>query len=115
MSAQHTQGRLVAVHFRDGAYDLRTEQEAKKLTTQCVASFVQHPDARRLAACWNICEYIPTDYLETGATLAGICAKSNGYQVKLAAASALLAEVLEEDGASLDTESRIRAFLKGGA
>lgn len=52
-------------------------------------------NARRLAAAWNVCEGIDTELLETGATLADICERSNGYVIEINAARALLREVLE--------------------
>lgn len=47
-------------------------------------------NAQRISACLNACEEIPTEDLETGAKLWEICAKSNGYQVQLAAANSEL-------------------------
>ena len=123
MSGQHTQGRLKCdgqCHLDDGC--LLVEDCAE---IHCVASADHPDDARRLAACWNACEDIPTADLEAGATLAEICAKSNGYQIKLAAARALLAGILAEAegwhddcrGTPLDSgiADEVRAFLKGGA
>lgn len=81
----------------------------------------QAANARRLAACWNKCEGLETADLETGLSLVDICAKSNGYQVRLAdaqkelaAARALLREVLNDpdrDELSRHLTRRIESYL----
>lgn len=69
--------------------------------------------ARRLAAAWNVCEGIDTESLETGATLADICERANGYQFKLNAARALLREVIADTGivSHIDACQRAQEYL----
>jgi hypothetical protein len=80
-------------------------------------------NARRLAACWNVCDGLETADLEVGATLGDICADRNGLVIKLGKAQEKLdmaRSMLEE---ALDTfddnpaegheiADRIRSFLE---
>lgn len=61
MSAQHTQGQLLAVHevllLDDGSGEFLA-------VANLVGCDNAEPNARRLVACWNACEGIPTEELE---------------------------------------------------
>lgn len=57
MSAGHTEGRVEVQHIAAGYYDLVAD-------LRTVASYAQHDNARRLAACWNACQGIDTEKLE---------------------------------------------------
>lgn len=75
-------------------------------------------DARRLAACWNALDGLPTELIEKqGATRSGIYKGVEEISDKLAAARSLLVEVLAGDKQNMevDLEINIREFLKEGA
>lgn len=111
--SEHTKGRLVShpdfpgyIIPADqserpigGAVDAGTDRNyyANIVATVSVKYHDYVENARRLAAAWNVCEGIDTESLETGATLADICERYNGYQQELNAARALLREVLKAD------------------
>lgn len=101
MSGQHTQGRLVA-----SGHILRA--------TDGKGAIADTPeDARRLAACWNMCEGVETEAIETAmplveriSTYANHLATSDhdrkeafatvdGVMAELAAARALLRDVIK--------------------
>lgn len=119
MSGQHTQGRLVVMESANEVTDLETS------SGMTVADGVAVPDARRLAACWNIAEGMPTKEIEQGTPLIKVRDKMNAQAQQLAAARALLAGILAEAegwhdecrGTPLDSgiADEVRAFLKGGA
>lgn len=132
MSDQHTKGRIVVLgewlvpeahesRLIGGSTNKAQDRNEYAHSIALVRGKYQDDaaNARRLAACWNACEDIPTADLEAGATLAEICAKSNGYQVKLAAANtelaaarALLRDIQDtEDGVSLEVDKKIRSYL----
>ena len=61
MSAQHTQGRVKVQHPHAGerGYEVAFEPGLEHLCQD-----ITEANARRLAACWNACESIDTEYLE---------------------------------------------------
>ena len=65
MGAAHTPGRLVH-HPEDNIFTIGDrrlfEAQARSLD---VSAAERDANARRLAACWNACENVPTDMLET--------------------------------------------------
>lgn len=88
-----------------------------------IVSMIPEPDARRLAACWNFCEGVDTDVLETHAdlrqridayasSLAEMAVERDRAVRELAAALALLAESLTTED-DIGVAERIVAFLKG--
>lgn len=127
MSA-HTEGRLIVngtlIYFSgtDGGFDLRDCPSPEE-------------NARRLAACWNMCDGIDLENIEQGMPLVErinvYAGQVAAFDTELAAARALLTEILtaddemiaelRADGIALDTDGgillteRIRAFLKAPA
>jgi hypothetical protein len=69
MGAQHTEGRLVH-HPEDNIFTIDGrrvfEVQARSLDVHCDE---RDANARRLTACWNACDGVPTDMLETIANL----------------------------------------------
>ena len=62
MTTTHTPGRLQVPEPYDGQYGVIVENDCGRYA---VAVSIRNPaDARRLAACWNICEGFETDLLE---------------------------------------------------
>lgn len=82
----HTEGRIVVHQSGSQAFLLNEKDDD-------VAFDISEEDARRLAAAWNVCEGIDTESLETGATLADICERSNDYQFELSAANTRIAKL----------------------
>lgn len=151
MSTQHTQGQLVTGSSELDQMDLISEDGLEFVAA--MHEFGSMPgkreaNARRLAACWNACEGVSTEDLEADHAHKGgpllnrklrehklIAQAMVRYGEQLAAARALLAEILAGDDARIaalkscgslnlpdfDTSpawamtKRIRAFLKGGA
>ena len=66
MSAQHTNGRLYPLQGDPSV--LHAEQGTRGRRVCCTESFgdknENNANARRLAACWNACDGIPTETLE---------------------------------------------------
>lgn len=129
--SEHTKGRLVA-HPNFPGYIIPEDQSERPIggavdeytdrnyyaNIVATVSGKYHgyvENARRLSAAWNVCEGIDTESLETGATLADICERSNGYVIQLNAARALLREALDtiEEFPDEDHEiaDRIRNYL----
>jgi hypothetical protein len=129
----HTQGRLtinqngIAV---GGPFHEYTNGSAQsQVFMVCVMETASHVEnARRLAACWNACEGLPTDRLESESienTLACNTGEIYELRAKLAIAFVLLAEMLQDaeeiyaDNWAQSLEShaavKVRAFLNGGA
>ena len=70
MSTQHTQGRLMV----KGGYSLYAGDDTPVADT-CLTNSMPANDeanARRLAACWNACDGVPTQALENSDVLAGL-------------------------------------------
>ena len=62
MTTTHTPGRLQVPEPYDGQYGVIVENDSGRYA---VAVSIRNPaDARRLAACWNACDGIPTEALE---------------------------------------------------
>jgi len=130
MSAAHTEGLLVAVDINgDGCMGLISGERDSILTVDETnfAYVYNSEDARRLVACWNACEGLTTDNLESVAMMGDtLFARFNEFNAEVVrqdkaidAARTLLADALEtfDDNPHGDHEvaDRIRAFLKGGA
>jgi uncharacterized protein (DUF1810 family) len=65
MSKQHTQGRLhVGEMHAGGRIALMSERFTIADVLSAFSSGVDEANARRLVACWNACEGIPTDWME---------------------------------------------------
>lgn len=145
----HTQGRIEAFHnagpvmqgYQQSSGLHGTGDNRLKLIAGCFKDIggeeVAAANARRLAACWNFCEGVDTDVLETQASLmqridgyansmAEMAVERDRAVRELAAARALLAEILAADDEYIkeleesgfpQTEwtmtNRIREFLKG--
>lgn len=70
MSAQHTQGRLIV----RGGYSIYAADGKTPVADACLINSVAVHDeanARRLVACWNACDGVPTADLEQYASLDG--------------------------------------------
>lgn len=66
MSDKHTQGRLIA----RGGYSIYADDGKTPVADTCLTNSVPGNDeanARRLVACWNACEGLPTAWIEGGA------------------------------------------------
>ena len=135
----HTQGRLIVAmdEQNNSAYLVGDDKKAVARVINAGLRGDYGNDARRLAACWNMCENISTENIEGGMTLVqriGVYADdmaaanarcreaeaaSTALMAELAAARALLAEVSQkiermENSWCFDDEIvRIDAFLKG--
>lgn len=66
MSAQHTQGRLYFLQKYPSVLHAKQGSHGRRVC--CTESFgdkdENEANARRLAACWNACQAIPTEILE---------------------------------------------------
>lgn len=96
--SEHTQGRIKAIRWVDGLSALQLEESSGRYfggvpVVDLIGGSITDANARRLAAAWNACENIGTESLETGATLAEICERSNGYVVELNAANTRIASL----------------------
>lgn len=106
--SEHTQGRLVVLNSFlvpvahadrkiGGSSDPKRDHDEYAHYIADVKGKRDYHDseanARRLAAAWNVCEGIDTESLETGAILADICERANGYQFELSAANARIAKL----------------------
>lgn len=60
MSSPHTQGRLYGSDF-----SIRAE-ETRSCVAACLTSGQEAGDVRRLVACWNAFDGIPTEQVEAG-------------------------------------------------
>lgn len=116
MSGQHTQGRAIVTDtcnnyvfdvLRIGNSDIKIGDEA---------------NARRLAACWNACDQLDTDHIESIAEVgvASVIVTADIHRKdceaalrELAAARALLTELSDTEMLRHDMHVRISAFLKG--
>lgn len=123
MGAQHTEGRLVVSPY-DGFGPLTTIRAGDPKTGTRIASTFeatspQHierneANARRLAACWNACERVPTDMLET---IAGLMPATVPYHQLHAQRDALLAALhrllcaAEAQAITLDERAAARAAI----
>ena len=62
MTTTHTPGRLQVPEPHDGQYGVIVENDCGRYA---VAVSIRNPaDARRLAACWNVCDGMDTELLE---------------------------------------------------
>ena len=135
MSGQHTQGRLEVYETGDGPTLIKAGEgwlygsDILGGAPGNAAYIANEEDARRLAACWNLCEHVSTNDVEMmnkgGGLLEVLAVSARGAMAdnaenlslkkQLDAARALLEEVAMElygtDRAA--TSVRIRAFLKG--
>lgn len=65
MSEKHTQGRLVV----RGGFSIYADEGKTPVADTCLTASVPDNDeanARRLVACWNACQGVPTEVLEGG-------------------------------------------------
>lgn len=63
MSTEHTQGRLIV----KGGYSIYADGDKTPVADTCMTNSMPENDegnARRLVACWNACEGLPTEKLE---------------------------------------------------
>ncbi|UFW83910.1 hypothetical protein BjapCC829_28640 [Bradyrhizobium barranii] len=129
--SQHTQGRLNYAYpeKNDGVIYFSLVVPYQPGQVVAVARSVLEPDARRLAACWNACEGLPTDRLESELienTLSCNAGEIYELRAQLDAARAMLSAVMkksdddiaaiEKAGGLVDAPplaERIRMFLKG--
>lgn len=63
MSAQHTRGRIKVQHAHAGPRGFELADEKTGLNQVCQDA--AKANARRLAACWNACEDVTTEMLES--------------------------------------------------
>ena len=87
MSAQHTNGRLYPLQGDPSV--LHAEQGARGRRVCCTESFgdkdENNANARRLAACWNACDGLPTESLEKLGTLDRASVEMNVFRAHLLA------------------------------
>lgn len=146
MSSKHTQGRLEVYEHSDG-HTLIPEGGSWLYGNDLLGGapgnacyIVNEADARRLAACWNACEGLTTNQLESmlpvlvhitgeGYHIACLSVERDHLRTDLTIARALLAEIIASEdkliaqyeklgmhgGSDIDCQlkERIRAFLKG--
>lgn len=72
MSAQHTPGRLKAIK-----HSIYSDDEGHSVAMTFLISQSEHDEAnaRRLVACWNACEGISTESLESGQPMMAVFQK----------------------------------------
>jgi hypothetical protein len=115
VSARHTEGRLEAMSADGtgdneiGPYFLQGD-DRNEVVTACNLS---EADARRLAACWNVCEGIPTDKIE-GKTLAEYVA-NEAYLTGMEPTESGMHIGLKGIGVQLMVESLAGQFKGSGA
>lgn len=122
MSAAHTEG-LLAVS-EQAAHILKSLDELGPTTELIGSTMGDNADAnaRRLAACWNAFDGMPTEAPEELAEIGGVQGLTNDLSAAMTVievARTLLSDALEtfDENQHQDHEiaDRIRAFLKGGA
>lgn len=129
MSATHTKG-IIRVKF-DGHIinyvgepycSLVVDNVSSQLVPVPIAKEVRMSNARRLAACWNACDQLDTDHIESIAEVgvASVIVTADIHRKdceaalrELAAARALLTELSDTEMLRHDMHVRISAFLKG--
>ncbi len=130
MSGQHTPGRLEAMAVAGNDFGVRGPYilavvDPLRAKIVGVAGELTEQDARRLAACWNACEGLTTDNLESvlflGDTLRGrvegLKAEADHANTELASARALLREAVlclppyNLCAPSQELKDRIRSYL----
>lgn len=95
----YTQGRLVvqvAAH-EPAAYLVNDQRQA---VARCINTNLQgrfEADARRLAACWNVCEGIPTETLESCAHWSDIVKAPMNHRQHIPAEAAAVGAVLDPE------------------
>jgi hypothetical protein len=119
MSGQHTQGRLV---FKG------TRLYEEGVVMDCIATMqvsnqpLWEADLRRLAACWNACNHLDTDHIESIAEVgvAAVIVTADIHRKdcetalrELASARALLLDAFQQDRLTAPLDEQIRAFLNG--
>lgn len=113
--AAHTEGRRSVVPGSYGTSKLVLQLDQHL----ALAAHMREPDARRLAACWNALDGLPTALLEKhGATRSGIYRGTAEINDQLAAARALLTDLIDIEGPQPGNAAwadKVRAFLKGRA
>lgn len=67
MSAKHTQGRLFFAYDDNGFYEIGSDANSLRIAFTYGEGETDESNARRLVACWNACEGIPTARVEAGA------------------------------------------------
>jgi hypothetical protein len=117
MSAGHTVGNLAVADINgDGCMGLVVNGNESILSVDDTnfAYVFNAEDARRLAACWNAFDGMPTEAPEELSGIGGVQGLTNDLgeaMDKLVAARALLADVAKRGFCSEHNMIRIRAFL----
>jgi hypothetical protein len=101
MSGQHTQGRIEVAQILGGDWIVQTVERNKFGQAALIAANLTEANARRLTACWNACEGLSTEQLEVlkkpvPSNILALIGERDGARIELAAASALLREVVKE-------------------
>lgn len=96
---KHTQGRLSVTfsELENAAYLVNDKRQAVARCINTNLEWLFEANARRLAACWNACEGVPTETLELAASWGDIVKGVMGGARISAEAAAV--------GAALDSES----------
>lgn len=131
MSAAHTEGLLVVGEIKGNSIELKHTNGdvpgaislvVARVTARLTWIVEANANARRLAACWNAFDGMPTEASEELAEIGGVQGLTNDLSAAMTVievARTLLSDALEtfDENPHRDHEiaDRIRAFLKGGA